>query len=126
MVSLVGWFVARVVNQVLTNLLKAIGADNVGQRVGLSEEYALSTLVGRIDYICIILVSIIAALDQLYIATISEPTTQMLTTIVDAIPGALGAALVLVVSYVIVRLVSNLVEELLAGIGLTACPKNWG
>jgi small-conductance mechanosensitive channel len=125
-VFLVGWFVARVINQVLTNLLKAIGADNFGKRVGLSEEYALSTLVGRIVYIFIMLVSIIAALDQLDIAAISGPTTQMLTTIVDAIPGILGATLVLVVSYVIARLVSNLVEELLTGIGFDSIPGKLG
>jgi small-conductance mechanosensitive channel len=125
-VFLIGWFVARVVHQVLTNLLKAIGADNIGQRVGLSDEYTVSNLVGRIVYIFIMLVTIIAALDQLDIAAISEPTTQMLTTIVDAIPGILGAALVLVVSYVIARLVSNLVEELLTGIGFDSIPEKLG
>ena len=125
-VFLIGWFVARVILQVLTNFLKAIGADNVGKRVGLSDEYTLSTLVGRIVYIFIMLVTIIAAMDQLNIAAISEPTTQMLTTIVDAIPGIFGAALVLIVSYVIAKLVSKLVEELLTGIGFDSIPEKLG
>jgi hypothetical protein len=49
----------------------------------------------------------------------------MLTTIVDAIPGILGAALVLVVAYAIAKLVSKLVEELLVGIGFDSLPENW-
>ena len=125
-VFLIGWFVARVLIQVLSNFLKAIGADNVGKRVGLSEEHSLSMLVGRIVYIFVMLITIIAALDQLNITAISEPTTQMLTTIVDAIPGILGAALVLVVAYAIAKLVSKLVEELLTGIGFDSLPQKLG
>jgi small-conductance mechanosensitive channel len=125
-VFFIGWFVARVVFQVLSNLLKAIGADKFGQNVGLSEEYSLSNLVARIVYIFILIVTVIAALDQLNIDAISEPTTQMLTTIVDAIPGIIGAALVLVISYVIAKLVSKLVEELLSSVGFDSVPEKLG
>ncbi len=125
-VLLIGWFVARVVRQVVENLLKAIGADKAGVRVGLADEYSLSTLIGRILYIFILLVTIIAALEKLNITAISEPTTQMLTTIVDAIPGILGAALVLIVAYAVAKLVSKLVEELLTGIGFDSVPEKLG
>jgi hypothetical protein len=125
-VFLIGWFIARVLFQVLTNLLKAVNADQVGQRVGLSEEYSLSNLVGRIVYIFVMLVTVIAALEKLSIEAISEPTTQMLITIVDAIPGIIGAALVLIVAYAIARLVSKLVEDLLAGIGFDRLPEKLG
>ena len=125
-VFLIGWFVARILFQVLSNLLKAVGADQFGQRVGLSESYALSNLVARIVYVFVMLVTVIAALDKLNIAAISEPTTQMLTTIVDAIPGIIGAALVLIVSYAIARLVAKLVEELLSGVGFDSIPEKLG
>lgn len=125
-VFVIGWFIARILFQVLSNLLKAIKADEVGQRVGLSESYALSNLVARIVYIFVMLVTVIAALDQLNIEAISEPTTQMLTTIVNAIPGLIGAALVLVVAYAIARLVSKLVEDLLTGIGFDSVPQKLG
>ena len=125
-VFLIGWFIARILYQVLTNLLKAIGADDIGQRVGLSEDYSLSNLVGRIVYIFVMLVTVIAALDKLAIEAISEPTTQMLTTIADAIPGLIGAALVLIVAYAIAKLVSKLVEDLLTGIGFDSVPEKLG
>jgi hypothetical protein len=125
-VFLIGWFIARILFQVLTNLLKAIKTDQFGYRVGLSEEYSLSNLIGRIVYIFVMLVTVIAALDKLNIDAISEPTTQMLTTIVDAIPGIIGAALVLIVAYAIAKLVSKLVEELLTGIGFDSVPEKLG
>ena len=125
-VFLIGWFIARILFQVLSNLLKAVSTDQFGHRVGLSEEYSLSNMIARIVYIFVMLVTVIAALDKLNIAAISEPTTQMLTTIVDAIPGIIGAALVLVVAYAIARLISNLVEELLTGIGFDSVPEKLG
>lgn len=125
-VFLIGWFIARILFQVLTNLLKAIKTDQFGYRVGLSEEYSLSNLIGRIVYIFVMLVTVIAALEKLNITAISVPTTMMLTTIVDAIPGIIGAALVLIVAYAIAKLVSKLVEELLTGIGFDSIPEKLG
>jgi len=125
-VFLIGWFIARILFQVITNLLKAIKTDQFGYRVGLSEEYSLSNLVGRIVYIFVMLVTVIAALEKLNITAISVPTTLMLTTIVDAIPGIIAAALVLIVAYAIAKLVSKLVEELLTGIGFDSVPEKLG
>jgi small-conductance mechanosensitive channel len=125
-IFVVGLFVARLVRKVVSKLLASIGTDNAGERIGLSKEYSLSNLIGRILYIFILMVTIITALDQLSIAAISEPTTQMLTTIVDAIPGILSAALVLMVAYAVAKLVSKLVEELLAGIGFNSLPEKLG
>ena len=114
------------VRQVVENLLKAIGTDTAGQRVGLSEERSLSELVGLILYIFIFLVAFIAALDALAIAAITIPTTQMLSTIINVIPNLIGAALVLVIAYYIARLVANLVTDLLSGLGLDTVPEKLG
>ncbi len=73
----IGWFIARVVRQIVGNLLKAIGTDKFGHRVGLSEERSLSELVGMLLYIFILLVAIIASLEALDIAAITVPATQM-------------------------------------------------
>lgn len=126
LILLIGWFIARIIKEIVVNLLKAIGTDQFGQRVGLPEEQSLSNLAGLLLYVFILLVTIIAALEQLDIAAISEPTTQMLNTILSAIPNLLGAALVLVVSYAVARLVSNLAGDLLAGIGLNSVPEKIG
>lgn len=122
-ILLVGWFIARVIRQVVENLLKAIGTDKAGERAGLSEERSLSEIVGLILYIFVFIVALIAALEALDIAAITIPTTQMLSTIINVIPNLIGAALILVLAFYIGRLVANLVRDLLAGIGLDTVPE---
>jgi len=125
-IILVGWFIARVVRQVVEGLLKAIGTDKAGQRVGLSEERSLSEIVGLILYISIFVVAIIAALDALDIPAITIPATQMLSTFINVIPNLIGAALILVVAYYVGRLIANLIKDLLSGIGLDTVPEKLG
>lgn len=126
LILLVGWFIARVIRQVVEGLLKAIGTDNVGQRAGLPEERSLSEIIGLILYIFIFLVALIASLDALNITAITVPTTQMLNTIIGVIPNLIGAVLILVLAYYIGRLVANLIRDLLSGIGLDALPQKLG
>jgi len=123
---LIGWFGARIIRQVVTNLLAAVGIDKYGQRAGMPEERSLSGVIGNVLYIFILLVVIIAALDQLNIAAISGPTTEMLNTIVNIIPLILGAAVVLIVAYAIARVVSNLVGDLLTNVGFNSLPEKLG
>jgi hypothetical protein len=125
-IFLVGWFIARIVRQIVTNLLKAIGTDAFGERIGLRLERGLSDLLGMILYVIILLVTIIAALDQLNIAALSVPTTQLLTTIVDAIPNLIGAALIVIIAYAIARLLMTLVTDLLRGVGFDRLPERLG
>lgn len=125
-IFLVGWLIARVVRQIVTNLLKAIGTDAFGERIGLTLEHGLSDLLGMILYVIILLVTVIAALEQLDITALSVPTTQLLTTIVDAIPNLIGAALIVIIAYAIARLLMTLVTDLLRGIGFDSLPGRLG
>ena len=84
---LIGWFVARIVRQIVTNLLAAVGTDNLGEKVGLSQvlgEQKLSGLVGLIVYVFILLPIAIAALntprDRLKQRTFYVATGQPLVT----------------------------------------------
>lgn len=122
----IGWFVARVVREIVSNLLKAIGTDEIGHRLGLTEERSLSALVGMLVYIFIWLVSIITAMQTLAIDAIAGPTTQLLSTIINVIPNLIGAILLLVIAYAIARLVANLVRDLLAGVGFDSLPGKLG
>ncbi|MBN1427094.1 MAG: mechanosensitive ion channel [Anaerolineae bacterium] len=120
LILLAGWFIARVVRQIVTNLLAASGADRLGERVGLKTAlgaHTLSAVIGTIVYALILLPTVIAALNALQIEAISEPSTRMLTAILAAFPLVLGAAVVLTIAYFVGRLVSTLVSNVLAGVG---------
>lgn len=125
-IFLVGWLIARIVRQIVTNLLKAIGTDAFGERIGLRLERGLSDLLGMILYVIILLVTIIAALEQLDITALSVPTTTLLTTIIDAIPNLIGAAVIVIVAYAVARLLMTLVTDLLRGVGFDSLPGRLG
>ena len=64
----VGWFVARIVQQIVTNLLAAIGADQLSKRVGLAPvlgKQQLSGLLGLVVYVLILIPVLIAAISRI-------------------------------------------------------------
>ncbi len=116
----VGWLIARVVRGIVTNLLAAVGTDRIGTRVGLTRTaggLSLSSLIGTIVYVLVLIPTAIAALNALDIAAISAPATQMLQQILTTLPQIFTAALLLVVFYVIGRFIADLVANILTSIG---------
>ncbi len=120
LIGAVGWFVARVVRGIVTNLLSASGADQVGARFGLGRStggQSLSWLIGTIVYVLILIPTATAALDALAIPAISNPATAMLNQILSALPKIFTAVLILAIAYVVGKFIADLVTNLLAGIG---------
>ncbi|XZN88900.1 MAG: mechanosensitive ion channel [Microcoleus sp.] len=120
LIGAVGWLLAQVVRRIVTNLLAATGADSVGARFGISRTnggQSLSWIVGTIVYVLILIPTAIAALNALDIQAISQPAIAMLNTILGAIPNIFTAAIILVVAYILGRWISDLVINILTGIG---------
>ena len=116
----VGWFVARIVQRIVTSLLVAIGADSFGESIGLSRalgKQRLSNLMGTVLYVLILIPVLIAALEALAIESITRPASQMLNTMLMAIPNVFGACLVLAIAYMVGMVVSGLVANLLSAVG---------
>lgn len=119
-IAAVGWFIAQVVRRIVTNLLSAAGADQLGRRFGLQAttgSQSLSWLVGTVVYVLILIPTAIAALQRLQIEAISLPAIAMLNQILNAIPKIFTAALILVIAYVIGQFLSDLVTNILTSIG---------
>ncbi len=120
LIMAVGWLAARIVRQVVTNLLRAAGVDRLGGATGVDSVVGgqgLSGLAGLLVYALILIPVAIAALDALQLAGISEPAGQMLNTMLQAIPAVLGAALILGIAYLAGRFVAGLARDLLARLG---------
>ncbi len=119
-ILLIGWFLARIIRQIVTNFLAAVGTDNLGERFGVSTAtggQALSTVIGTVVYVLVLIPVLIAGLQALQIEAISGPATNMLTTLLNAIPAIFGAMIILGITYFIARLVAGLVTTLLSTIG---------
>jgi hypothetical protein len=123
-IGIAGYFFASLARRIATNLLAAAGADRLGERVGLNDlgGQSLSKLVGTVVYALVLIPAVIAALNALQIEAISGPATEMLSTILIAIPAIFGAAIVLGVAFFVGQLISGLVTNILTGIGFNKVP----
>jgi hypothetical protein len=119
-VLLGGWFAARVVRKIVTNLLSAAGADQLGERVGMTRaagRMRLSDLIGLVVYILILVPVIVAALNALQVQAVTEPASATLAEFLLVIPRIFAAVLILVIAYVVGRLLASLLTSVLTGVG---------
>jgi hypothetical protein len=114
-----GWLVARLVQRIVTNLLVAAGADSLSERLGIKGmgNSKLSTLIGLVLYVLILIPVVISSLDALQLDAITDPASVMLASILNTVPGLFAAALVLVIAYVAGKFVSGLITNVLASAG---------
>ena len=120
LIALVGWFVARIVRELVTNLLAAAGTERLASKIGLNRAapgQSLSGLLGTVVYLMVLIPTAVAALDALQIPAISGPATSMLQRVLDIIPQILTAAAILAVAYVVSQFIGELVTNLLNGLG---------
>ncbi len=118
LIGLIGWILAKFIQNIVASFLAAVGSDSLGRRFGLSgESLSLSKLVGNLIYALVILFTAIAALEALAIEAISAPAVSMLNQILAALPYLLQASLILFLFYLGAKFVTDLVTQLLTGLG---------
>jgi hypothetical protein len=120
LIAAVGWFIARILQQITANLLAALGLDQLSENVGLTAvlgKQRLSGVAGLIVYILILIPVLVAALNALQLDAITGPASNMLDAILAAIPLVFAAALLIVIAYVVGKVVGGLIANLLAGVG---------
>ena len=116
----VGWLLAKIIRRIVTSLLSASGADSMGERLGVGRvlgEQQLSILVGLVVYVLVLVPVVIAALDALKLEALTAPASSMLDQILAAVPQIFAAVLIIFVSFLIGKLVADLVTRLLASVG---------
>ena len=124
LVFLIGMFIARVLRQVITGLLSAFGLDRLVRNVGVN--LSVTNFIGTLVYTVVMLLTIVQALNNLKIETISAPATNMINMLFSSVPNILGAGLVLAISFVIGRMIANLVTGLLEGANFNSVPARLG
>lgn len=120
LILLVGWFLAKILRQIVTGLLSATGVDRLGAKAGMGPDAGsrrLSVVIGLAVYVLILIPAAIAAFEALRIESVSRPATEMLGQLLAAIPLLFGAALVLGIAYMVGRVLASLTSSLLTGLG---------
>ncbi|MDZ8260519.1 mechanosensitive ion channel [Nostoc sp. ChiQUE01b] len=120
LIAVVGWFIANVVRRIVTNLLVTTGIDHLGSRLGFSSNggvQPLSSIIGTIVYVLILIPVAIAALNALRIDAISIPAIAMLQQVLNALPAIFTAVAILIVAYFVGRFIADLVTSILTNLG---------
>ena len=119
-ILVVGWFVAKIIRRIVTNLLVALGSERFSERIGLSNvlgKQGLGGLIGLIVFILVLIPILIAALQALAIDAVTQPVSNMLNQLLNALPAIFGSALVLIIAYILGKVVGELVANLLGALG---------
>ncbi|WP_276309625.1 mechanosensitive ion channel [Peribacillus acanthi] len=121
LILFIGWFVAKLVRDILTNFLQSIGTEKLVHRMGLGklvEGTSLSSIIGNIVFVLILIPVVIAALERLNIEGISEPAIAMLNDILTMIPNIIIAILFIIAGLWVGKMVKNFVSGFLKRVGL--------
>ncbi|MEN9870492.1 MAG: hypothetical protein RLZZ171_1480 [Cyanobacteriota bacterium] len=119
-IAAVFWFVANIVKRIVSNLLAATGIDNIGRKAGLGaggRGQSLSSIIGTVVFVLILIPGIISALEQLQINAISAPATDMLNQVLDLLPKIFAAGVVLAFFYFAGQFVADFVTNILTNLG---------
>jgi len=124
LIAFTGYFIAKILGSSMEVLAR--GLDSFSARIGLSDQFRISRLIGQLVFLVVFIPVLISSLDALKIEAISIPSTQMLATILSAIPKMLAAALILGVAFIVGRFVTAAATELLQNLGTDQLPEKLG
>lgn len=120
LILVVGYFVAKIIKQVITALLKKTKLDNLQEKLGVkseSESAKFSVVIGNIIFALIYILAVTSASQVLSIKSISDPATNMLNAVFEIIPNIFVAVILLVIGVLIARLVYSILNGVLTSIG---------
>jgi len=128
-VLVLGGLFARILRQIVTGFLEGVGVDALGERFGFSkseEAQPLSALLGTVVYILVFIPIVVQALELLNLPVITDIGSRLLDGVTGAILAILGAVVILFVAYYLAKFISDIVANLLAGIGINRLPEALG
>jgi hypothetical protein len=124
LIGFLGYVLAKVISSLVTAVCR--GLDALSAKAGLPPSFSPAKLLGQIVFIFVFVPILISALDTLKIEAISAPATEMVQSLMAAIPQILAAALILAVAYVVGKFVTTFVANLLQNLGADALPEKIG
>ncbi|MBT2687702.1 mechanosensitive ion channel [Bacillus sp. ISL-47] len=123
LILLVGWFVAKIVRDIVTNFLQAIGTEKLTKKLGLTrlfEGTSLASVIGTVVFVLILIPTVIAALERLDIEGISGPAIAMLNDVLTMLPNIAVAIFFVLIGVWIGKWVRKFVSSLLERIGFNS------
>ncbi len=121
----VGIFVALIIGQIISVLLKKTKIDNFALRADEEKNIVLlSDIIVKIVMSVIILITIVQALIVLDIAAISAPALSIVNAIFSAVPNIILAAVVISCGLLVTNIACGLLSNVLVAAGFDGIVKN--
>ena len=123
LVFVIGWFLAKLVRNLIEKFLHAAGADRLADKWKISsffEGTSVSKVIGIIAFVLIMIPVTISALEILNIEGISAPAIAMLNNIMAMLPKIAVAILLILVGIVAAKWVKDIVVSLLEKLGVNS------
>lgn len=115
-----GVFLAKLVLQLLTRVLKKTKIDALQEKCGIrpGEGNGFSDILAKIAYAIVLIVFVVASLQILNISAISAPAVDMVSQVFSFIPKLFAAIIVVAFGAFLAGLVEKLLRTILGGTGL--------
>lgn len=125
-VLVLGFFAAKFVKNLIYNIAVAANLDRFLNKIAGPEtnteaveenKGTLASVLANIVYFLILVPIILVALDVLNIDTIAQPVSDVLNTILQAIPNILVAIVLLAIGMILAKFAGDIITDLLRGTG---------
>ncbi|TFD99831.1 mechanosensitive ion channel [Jeotgalibacillus salarius] len=117
LIFVIGWIVAKIVRDIISNFLHAVGADKLGAKMGLDKvlkDTSISSIIGTVVFVLIMIPVTISALERLQIEGITGPAINMLDDVMAMIPNIVIAILLIFVGLFIGKWARRFTADLLS------------
>ena len=119
-----GWIIAKIVADLVGMALGKVD-EQLAARTG-NNDIRISRFGSAFVFAAIILPIAVSALGVLNIPAISVPASAMIQKLMAAVPNIIGAAIIILVTYVVARFVIYVLSALLEGMNINALPAKLG
>jgi len=128
-ILVLGFFIARIIREIVANLLVGFGLDRGAEKIGMDKslgELKVSGIIATIVYVLVLIPVLIAALDTLKIPAISDPGKEMLSIILNKLPSIFAAAILLIAAVIFGKILMPFLARILHGIGFDRLMEGMG
>lgn len=123
-IVILGVFAAKFVRNLVYNFLVATNVESYfnrligGQSSSQGSNKTLTKALATLAYVLVLLPILLVAVETLGIQSIGRPITQLLNTILSAIPNIIVAVILLGVGFFAAKIIGELLTDLLNGTGI--------
>lgn len=114
----VGWLIATLVAAIVRRVLHRTDLDErIARSLGARDVSSTESGIASATFWIIMLLVAIAALEALELDTVTRPLTDAVDDVLGFLPNLIGAAVILLIGYVIARILRGIVENVSAAVG---------